>query len=132
MQRSIPWLWIVLAGLLLLAPGPAGRLFLNLLSGLTLLALLVPVVLGLSGFVGWWWLRSRLKPCSACGVSSLAVDVCPVCGQVKGNDSTHVPELLNHDPDQYQASEQIVDVVAVDADVSASSDSGRADAEASI
>ena len=40
MERKIPWVWIALGGLLLLAPGTFGRLFLDLAEGLTLTILL--------------------------------------------------------------------------------------------
>lgn len=80
MQRPIPWLWILLALLLLLAPGPAGRFLLDLLGGLTLLVLLLPLLFGAAGVVGWQLLRRRLRTCSACGFTSVGSAVCPACG----------------------------------------------------
>lgn len=80
MQRSIPWVWILLAGLLLLAPGPAGRFLINLLGGITLLLLLVPLLFGAAGVVGWQILKRRLRTCAACGFSSLEQEICPACG----------------------------------------------------
>jgi hypothetical protein len=80
MQRPIPWLWIVLAAVLLLAPGPAGRLLLDLLGGLTLLVLLAPLVLGVGGWLAWQVLRRRLKVCPSCGVTSMGQPFCPACG----------------------------------------------------
>ena len=53
MQRSRTWLWLLLALLLLLAPGPAGRFVLDLLGGITLLLVLLPLLLGAAGFVAW-------------------------------------------------------------------------------
>ena len=41
MNRSLPWGWIALAAFLLLLPGPAGRLLLDLIGGLTLTLLLL-------------------------------------------------------------------------------------------
>lgn len=80
MQRSIPWAWLLLVGLLLLAPGPAGRFVLDLLGGLTLLLLLVPLILAASGFIGWQVLKRRLRTCPACGFTTLATITCPACG----------------------------------------------------
>ncbi len=80
MQRQTLWPWILLALLLLLAPGPAGRFLLDLLGGLTLLLLLLPVLFGVAGFVGWQLLRRRLRTCPACGFTSLGSDGCPACG----------------------------------------------------
>ena len=60
MQRSNTWIWLLLLALLLLAPGPAGRFLLDLVGGLTLLFLLLPLLLGAAGFVAWKVLQSRL------------------------------------------------------------------------
>ncbi|MEB3270078.1 MAG: hypothetical protein VKJ44_00285 [Synechococcus sp.] len=80
MGRSLPWFWILLAALLLLLPGPAGRLLLDLLGGLTLTLLLLPLLAGAAGWIGWQLLRSRLRTCGSCGVSSFSQTTCPACG----------------------------------------------------
>ncbi len=80
MSRPIPWLWIALAGLLLLAPGLVGRLFVDVLEGITLLLVVVPLVLAGGGVLGWWWLRRNLITCSVCGTTSLGQGQCPACG----------------------------------------------------
>ncbi len=83
MQRPIPWLWLLLLGLLLLAPGPAGRVALDLLGGLTALVLGLPLLLGGVGWIAWQILRRRLRTCPACGFQSLnAMESCPACGAV--------------------------------------------------
>ena len=87
MERKIPWVWIVLAGLLLLAPGTFGRLFLDLAEGLTLTILVLPLILGIGGFVGWQLLQRRFKPCPACGFVSSGLDTCPACGASVANGS---------------------------------------------
>jgi hypothetical protein len=87
MERKIPWVWIVLAGLLLLAPGTFGRLFLDLAEGLTLTILVLPLILGIGGFVGWQVLQRRFKPCPACGFVSSGLDTCPACGASLANGS---------------------------------------------
>lgn len=73
------WL-LVLGSLLLLGPGPVGRFLLDLLGGLTLLVLVLPLVAAGAGWLGWQLLRSRLKTCPDCGLSSFGVDLCPACG----------------------------------------------------
>lgn len=80
MSRPLPWFWIALAAVLLLLPMPVGRFLLDLLGGLTLTLLLLPLLAGAAAWIGWQVLRSRLRPCPVCGVSSLAVDRCPACG----------------------------------------------------
>ena len=87
MERKIPWVWIVLGGLLLLAPGTFGRLFLDLAEGLTLTVLVLPLILGIGGLIGWQLLQRRLKPCPACGFVSSGLDTCPACGCSLSNGS---------------------------------------------
>ena len=79
MRSPIPWPWLLLA-LLLLLPGPAGRFLLDLLGGLTLTLLLLPLLAGGAVLVGWWVLRQRLRTCSTCGAVSLGSSMCPSCG----------------------------------------------------
>ncbi|MCP9776199.1 hypothetical protein KBY49_11500 [Cyanobium sp. WAJ14-Wanaka] len=117
MQRPIPWLWILLAGLLLLAPGPAGRLLLDLLGGITLTVLLLPVLLGVGGLVAWKVLQSRLKPCPACGFVSAGSAQCPSCGAVLGQEQG--PASSNEDVD---ASSATIDVSSVEVEVMDQSD----------
>jgi len=80
MSRSFPWVWVLLAAVLLLIPGPAGRLLIDLLGGLTLTLLLLPVLAGGAAFIGWQVLKRRLRTCPECGLASLGVPVCPGCG----------------------------------------------------
>lgn len=70
MQRPIPWLWIVVIGLLLLAPGFTARLFFDVLEGFALLLVFGPLVLAGAGFLAWQWFKSRLITCPACGTPS--------------------------------------------------------------
>jgi len=80
MNRSLPWGWILLAGLLLLIPGPAGRLLLDILGGLTLTLLLLPLLLGAAALIGWRLLSRRIVTCSVCGAPSIGMSQCPSCG----------------------------------------------------
>jgi hypothetical protein len=81
MQRPVPWLWIALVGLLLFLPGPSGRFLLDLLGGLTLTLILLPLLAAGAGLLAWQLLlRPRLRRCSACGMTSLGGSNCPACG----------------------------------------------------
>lgn len=129
--RSIPWFWIAIGALLLLGPATAGRLLIDVLGGLTLMLLLLPVVLGAAGWIGWKVLQSRLRNCAACGFNSMGGgELCPACGtaygaEVSGNRAAGVgmpgfggiPGGIEID-----ASEVIIDVQATD--VSKGSKSG--------
>jgi hypothetical protein len=110
MNRSLPWGWILLAGLLLLIPGPAGRLLLDILGGLTLTLLLLPLLLGAAGLIGWRLLSRRLVTCSACGAPSIGMSQCPSCGApISASGASNV------DGDVDASSATItVDAVAVD------------------
>lgn len=85
MSRPVPWFWIALAALLLLAPSPAGRVLLDLIGGLTLTLLLLPLVLGVAGFVAWQVLQSRARTCAVCGFRAIAPYRCPACGAPYGD-----------------------------------------------
>lgn len=81
MNRQGAWIWLLLLGLVvLLGPGKAGHLLLDLLGGLTLTVLLLPLLAAGAGFVGWQLLRRRLHTCPACGVISIGTSQCPACG----------------------------------------------------
>lgn len=80
MQRPIPWLWILVIALLLLAPGFTARLFFDVLQGVTLLLVFGPLVLAGAGFLAWQWFKRRLISCPACGTVSIGSTVCPACG----------------------------------------------------
>jgi hypothetical protein len=79
MERRFPWFWVGLAGLLLLAPGPVFRFLLDVVGGLTLLVLFLPLLLAGGGLLAWRLLRSRVRICPSCGTSTFAADVCPAC-----------------------------------------------------
>lgn len=80
MNRQLPWFWIILAGVLLAAPTPLGRLLLDLLGGLTLAVLFLPLLLAGAGALAFQILRRRVRTCTVCGLSSLSSTSCPACG----------------------------------------------------
>ena len=111
MSRPVPWLWIVLAGLLLLAPGLVGRLFVDVMEGITLLVVVVPLVLAGGGVIAWWLLRRNLITCTARGTASLGQSQCPACGSpLQGGQG---PEGM---PLGVDASDVTIDVVAQSVD----------------
>ncbi len=114
MSRPIPWLWIALAGLLLLAPGLVGRLFVDVLEGITLLVVVVPLVLAGGGVIGWWWLRRNLITCTVCGTTSMGQSQCPACGAVlqQGQGSAAPGSSPPGVPVGVDASDVTIDVVA--------------------
>lgn len=120
MRQPVPWLWIVLAVGLLLLPGSAGRLLLDVLGGITLTLLILPLLLGGAALIGWQVLKRRLRTCPACGVSSLATDVCPACGTAfhTGEDgrNTFWSEAGSQEVD---ASAVTINVEAIDVDEAA-------------
>jgi hypothetical protein len=77
-----PPLFVLIAiGLLLLLPAGSGRVLLDLAGGLLLVFLVLPVLLGGLGWVGWKVLQSRMQSCSACGAVGLGSNLqCSVCG----------------------------------------------------
>ncbi|MFM7269075.1 MAG: hypothetical protein ACKOZT_10915 [Cyanobium sp.] len=111
MRSTLPWGWIALAAFLLLLPGPAGRLLLDLLGGVTLLVLLLPLLAGGAALVGWQLLRRRLRTCPACGFSSLGSDLCPACGCSLADVASH-SSAASPDPDPRSAT-ITVDATAV-------------------
>ena len=120
MNRSSVLIWSALL-LLLLLPTPAGRVLINLVGGVALIILALPVLLAGLGWVGWKILESRLATCPACGATSLGVtERCTVCGsrQDAPGQSTSVanPSVSFGAEDLgTPASEATIDVLAQDA-----------------
>lgn len=113
MSRPLPWFWIALAAVLLLLPMPVGRFLLDLLGGLTLTLLLLPLLAGAAVWIGWQVLRSRLRPCPVCGVSSLAVEICPACGASMQADGAATSGFASSVSD-LDASQMTINVEAVE------------------
>jgi hypothetical protein len=82
MRRTFPlWPWLLLPLLVLLLPAGARGLLIDVLGGITLALLLLPLIGGGLAFVAWRLLSRRLHTCSACGLSNLGGgSVCPACG----------------------------------------------------
>ena len=109
MPRSRTWIWLLLASLLLLAPGPVGRFLLDLLGGITLLLVLLPLFLGAAGFVAWQVVQRRLRTCESCGFISMQQEYCPACGSPFAASS-----IGNEASEQFDVSNVTIDVQVVD------------------
>jgi hypothetical protein len=129
MQRhTFPWFWVALAACLLLLPGPAGRLLLDLIGGVTLLLLLIPLLAAGAGFLAWQALRSRLITCGVCGTTSFGTTVCPACGSPLRNqeDAPSEPSWSPAGMDALEAGQVTIDVESVDVPNNSESDSRQA------
>ena len=108
-----PLFAFIAIGLLLLLPAGAGRLLLDLAGGLLVVLLVLPVLLGGLGWVGWKLLQSRMQTCASCGAvgfgSSLQCSVCgvPYSSKSEGERSTGV---------SIPASDLTIDITAQDVD----------------
>ncbi len=85
MNRSSTFLWIALI-LIVLLPTAAGRIFLDLASGLMLVLLALPIFLTGIGWIGWRFLKSRIRQCEFCGANIINNSLqCPICGSMMSN-----------------------------------------------
>jgi hypothetical protein len=125
MNRQGLWVWLLLLGLLvLLGPGKAAHLLLDLLGGITLTVLLLPLLAAGAAFLGWQMLRSRLHTCPNCGLTSLGVERCPACGTSlqDGDPGDGPPVGVARGPDApplFDARDVTIDVVARSVDTPA-------------
>lgn len=113
-RSSFPWFWLLVAAILLLIPGTAGRLLIDVLGGLTLLLLLLPVLAAGIGFIAWQVIRRRLTTCQNCGTASFGADVCPACGAPVSNPANApgwVQTGSELDPSQVTINVEAVDVM---------------------
>ena len=79
MNRPPTLLWFAVL-LLLLLPTAAGRVLLDLVGGLALVLLAVPLLLTGLGWIGWKLLQSRMVSCPPVARPALKVWPCPACG----------------------------------------------------
>lgn len=131
MERRVPWLWIGVAAALLLVPTSAGRLLLDVIGGLTLTLLLLPLLAGGVALIGWQLVRRRLRTCPSCGFTSLGTDVCPACGtlfnsaEAQGSSPNDPPGSIfwgNRSDAEIDARDVTINVDAVDVEAAAGGD----------
>jgi uncharacterized Zn finger protein (UPF0148 family) len=83
---------------------------LDVVGGFTLVALLVPLLLGGAGWLGWVLLQRRLRTCPACGFRSVGNEVCPACGTLFAGDGPGSAAAQT----SFDASDVTIDVTATD------------------
>ncbi|MBM5801974.1 MAG: hypothetical protein FJ077_14370 [Cyanobacteria bacterium K_DeepCast_35m_m2_023] len=109
--------WLLLVALLLLAPSPAGRVLLDVVGGITLLLVLLPLGVGALGWLGWVLIQRRMRTCPACGFRSLGTEVCPACGTVFTTDTASAAAAGSNSPNpRFDARDVTIDVKATDVD----------------
>ena len=113
MGRLPPLVW--LGALLLLLPTPLGRALIDVIGGVALVLLVLPVILGGVGWIGWKVLQSRMQVCPNCGSASLqATPICAVCGSAFSNADTSRVSNSQVEVDSTRASSVTIDVTAED------------------
>ncbi|MEB3261002.1 MAG: hypothetical protein VKP63_10285 [Cyanobacteriota bacterium] len=126
MQRnSFPWFWVALAAFVLLLPGPARRVLLDVIGGMTLILLLLPFLIAGIGVLAWKVVSSRLNTCGVCGTTSFGTTHCPACGspladQASGSANT---TWSTSGERALEAKEVTIDVESVDVPANADEDS---------
>ena len=108
-----PFFALIAIGLLLLLPAGAGRLLLDLAGGLLVALLMLPVLLGGLGWVGWKVLQARMQTCSACGAVGFGSNLqCSVCG------TPYSSTVESDQPNSFSipASDLTIDITAQDVD----------------
>ena len=111
MGRLSPLVWLV--ALLLLLPTPLGRALFDVIGGVALVLLALPVILGGVGWIGWKVLQSRMQVCSNCGSASLqATPVCAVCGSAFSKIETSRVANSQVEVNSTPASSVTIDVTA--------------------
>ena len=108
-----PFFALIAIGLLLLLPAGAGRLLFDLAGGLLVALLMLPVLLGGLGWVGWKVLQARMQTCSACGAVGFGSNLqCSVCG------TPYSSTVESDQPNSFSipASDLTIDITAQDVD----------------
>jgi hypothetical protein len=135
MERRIPWLWIGVAAALLLVPTPVGRVLLDVIGGLTLTLLLLPLLAGAVALIGWQLVRRRLRTCPSCGFASLGTEICPACGSsfvetdIPGSGAGPSPPSIwgSGERGEINARDVTINVEAVDLDAADKDPNSRPD-----
>ena len=115
MGRLPPLVWLI--ALLLLLPTPVGKALIDVVGGVALVLLALPLILGGLGWVGWKILQSRMQVCAACGSASLnSTPICAVCGASFSNADVSQSVDFQTEVDSTPASSVTIDVTAEDVD----------------
>ena len=115
MGRVPPLVWLI--GLLLLLPTPVGKALIDVVGGVALVLLALPLILGGLGWIGWKVLQSRMQVCPTCGSASLqSGPVCAVCGSAFSTTDASQSTGSQSEFDSTPASSVTIDVTAEDVD----------------
>ena len=113
MGRVSPLVWLL--ALLLLLPTAAGRAVIDVLGGLALVVLALPLLLGGLGWIGWKLIQSRMQVCPACGTATLQRSpTCPVCGSAMPIHNGSSDGAASVDAVSTPASSATIDITAED------------------
>ena len=80
MNKPSLLIWMVFL-LLIILPTPAGKVIIDLASGIFLIITIIPLILGGIGWFTWKRIQSKVQTCEACGSTFLNNQmICPICG----------------------------------------------------
>ena len=80
MNKPSLLIWMVFI-LLIILPTPAGKVIIDLASGIFLIITIIPLILGGIGWFTWKRIQSKVQTCEACGLTFLNSQmICPTCG----------------------------------------------------
>ena len=80
MNKPSTLIWMVFL-LLIILPTPAGKVIIDLVSGIFLIITIIPLILGGIGWFTWKRIQSKVQTCEACGSTFLNSQmICPICG----------------------------------------------------
>ena len=109
MNKPSSLIWMVFI-LLIILPTPAGKVIIDLASGIFLIITIIPLILGGIGWFTWKRIQSSFQTCEACGSTFLNSQmICPVCGtKIKNTE-----EILENIP----ATAATIDIKSEDIDL---------------
>ncbi len=81
MNKPSSLIWMVFI-LLIILPTPAGKVIIDLASGIFLIITIIPLILGGIGWFTWKRIQSKVQTCEACGSTFLnsQMMIFPLCG----------------------------------------------------
>ena len=93
MSKPSSLIWMVFI-LLLILPTPAGKLIIDLAGGIFVILTIIPLLLGVIGWITWKRIESKLHTCEACGSRFLNTQIiCPICGSTKTNIKDNIENI---------------------------------------
>ena len=90
MNKPSQFIWLAVV-LLLVLPSAAGRFLLDIAGGIMVLFLLIPILIGGIGWIGWKLIQPKLTKCETCGTTFFnEISTCPVCGSPISNKDSSI------------------------------------------